>query len=88
MLFRSKDRSGLGLAPSPSGLTVVHVAANSPASADWTAGDEVVAINGVRIDGSYNSGRLWRWRYGAPGTRVTLDLRGGDKRHLVLADYY
>lgn len=84
-----KDRSGLGLAPSATDLTVVHVASGSPAAqAGWGVGEHVVAVNGRPIDGSYTRGLLWQWRYGQAGTRVTLKLADGTTRTLRLADYY
>lgn len=84
-----RDRSGLGSAPSPTGLTVVHVAANSPAEkGGWAAGDRIVAINGHPVDADYTHGELWRWRYGPAGTLVKLKMAGGDMRELRLADYY
>jgi len=84
-----KDRSGLGVAASPIGLAIVHVAANSPAEkAGWAIGDRIIMVNGRPIDADYTHGRLWRWRYGPAGTLVTLTMAAGDKRELRLADYY
>lgn len=84
-----KDRSGLGLAASPSDLTVVHVAIGSPAAqAGWTAGERIVAVNGAQIDSAYTRGSLWQWRYGHAGERITLRLADGKMRTLKLADYY
>ncbi len=84
-----KDRSGLGIAASPTDLTVIHVAVGSPAAqGGWTVGDRVVALNGFPIDTSYTRGALWQWRYGRPGEVVTLTLADGAMRTLKLADYY
>lgn len=84
-----RDRSGLGSAPSATGLTVVHVAAGSPAErGGWAAGDRIIAVNGHPVDADYTHGELWRWRYGAAGTLVKLTMAAGDVRELRLADYY
>nr|WP_255326037.1 PDZ domain-containing protein [Sphingobium sp. 15-1] len=84
-----KDRSGLGLAASPTALTVVHVAANSPAEkAGWAVGDRIVAVNGHSIDANYTRGELWQVRSRPAGTLVKLTMASGDVRELRLADYY
>ena len=84
-----KDRSGLGLAASSTGLTVVHVSLNSPAAqAGWAIGERIVAVDGHPIDDTYTRGSLWRWRYGQAGIRVTLKLADRTMRELKLADYY
>lgn len=84
-----KDRSGLGLAASPTELTVVHVAAGSPATrSGWAAGDRIAAVKGLPIDTSYTRGSLWQWRYGPAGEKVALKLTDGTTRTLKLADYY
>lgn len=84
-----KDRSGLGVATSSTALTVVHVAANSPAEKNgWAVGERIVTVNGHPIDADYTHGTLWRWRYGLPGTRVELGTDTGSKRDLTLANYF
>lgn len=84
-----KDRSGFGLAVSPSALTVAHVAAPSPAEmSGWSIGDQIVRINGQPIDPSYTRGELWRWRFLPAGTHVRLVDGSGIVRRLTLADYY
>ena len=84
-----KDRSGLGFAASPTALTVVHVAANSPAEkGGWAIGDLIVGVNGHPVDADYTHGSLWRWRFGSAGTIVKLDTATGEHRTLRLADYY
>ena len=83
-----RDRSGLGSAPSSTGLTVVHVAAGSPAErGGWAAGDRIIAVNGHPVDADYTHGQLWRWRYGPAGTLVKLTMAAGNVRELRLADY-
>lgn len=84
-----KDRSGLGLAASPTGLDVVHVAANSPAGKDgWIPGNRIVAVNGFPIDADYTHGARWRWRFMPSGTVIKLKDQAGHDRQLRLADYY
>ena len=84
-----KDRSGLGLATSPTDLTVVHVGAGSPAAqAGWAVGERIVAVNGRPIDASYTRGSGWQWRYGRTGSRVMLGMADGATRTLTLRDYY
>lgn len=84
-----KDRSGLGLAPSATDLTVIHVAVGSPAArGGWAIGDRIVAIDGIRVDNSYTRNSLWRWRYERTGKRALLKLADGTTRTLTLEDYY
>lgn len=84
-----KDRSGLGFAASPTALTVVHVAANSPAEkGGWAVGDRIVTVNGHPIDADYTHGEIWRWRFGPAGTTVKLKDQAGHDRTLRLAEYY
>lgn len=84
-----RDRSGLGLAVKDDRLLVMHVASQSPAkSGGFRVDEEIVEIDGQRVDGTYNAGELWRWRYRPAGTRVELTLATGEKRQLRLADYY
>lgn len=84
-----KDRSGLGLAASPTTLTVVHVATGSPAEkAGWVVGDQIVAVDGHPIDADYTHGDLWRARSRPAGTLVRFTMAAGEKRALRLADYY
>lgn len=84
-----KDRSGLGLAVKPDRLLVMHVAAGSPAEAGgWREKEEIVEVDGQPVGPAYNVGNLWRWRFRAAGTLVTLKLSNGQVRGLHLADYY
>jgi predicted aspartyl protease len=88
-LMMLKDRSGLGFAALSTALSVIHVAANSPAArGGWSVGDRIVAVNGHRINANYTSGDLWRWRFGSPKTIVKLTLASGEERELELYDYY
>ncbi|WP_289024764.1 aspartyl protease family protein [uncultured Sphingomonas sp.] len=84
-----EDHSGFGLALRASELSVVHVAANSPAAAGgWQAGDRIQTVNGRPIDAAYIKGEHWRWRFMPPGTGVRLEDQTGRLRDLRLADYY
>lgn len=84
-----KDHSGLGTATAPTALTVVHVAANSPAEkGGWAIGERIVTVNGHPIDADYTHGTLWHWRYGPAGTHIRLGLEAGTTRDLELADYF
>lgn len=84
-----KDRSGLGLAASPSVLTVVHVAAGSPAEKNgWVMAERIMAVNNHPIGADYTRGTFWRWRFSPAGTLVKLDTATGETRELRLADYY
>ncbi|WP_272800329.1 retropepsin-like aspartic protease [Sphingobium sp. AntQ-1] len=84
-----KDRSGFGLAVSPSALTVAHVAVHSPAEkSGWSVGDRIVRIDGRPINASYTRGQLWRWRFLPAGTHFRLVDGSGIVRLLTLADYY
>jgi hypothetical protein len=76
-----KDRSGLGFAASSTGLTIVHVAVNSPAEkGGWAVWDRIVTVNGHPVDADYTHGSLRRWRYGPAGSRVKLGIAGGRSR--------
>ncbi|MFW2853780.1 hypothetical protein ACM61V_18060 [Sphingomonas sp. TX0543] len=84
-----KDPSGLGFAASPTSLTVVHVAANSPAEkGGGAAGDRIVTMNGHPTDADYTYGALWRFRFGPAGTRLKLGMDAGTTRELTLAEYF
>lgn len=82
-----KDRSELGFAVSTTALTVIHVAANSPAEkGGWVIGDRIVMVNGHPVDVDYTHGKLWRWRFDPIGEVVKLDIATGEHRTLRLAD--
>ena len=84
-----RDRSGLGIAVKPDRLVVVHVAPGSPAqAAGWRQDEQIIGVDGQRVEPSYNSGDLWRWRFRPAGTVVDLKLSDGPVRHLRLGDYY
>lgn len=84
-----RNRAGLHDVREGDRLRVVHVAAGSPAAvAGWREEEEIVAVNGVPVDDAYYRDGRDLWRYAAPGTEVSLDLAGGERRLLRLADYY
>ncbi len=84
-----EDHAGLGLARDGDHLVVKHVAVGSPAAAGgWREGEVIVAVDGRSIREAYADEEVRKWRNREPGTRVILTLAGGDRRELVLADYY
>lgn len=82
-----RDMSGLGFAVLEDRLQIVHVAQGGPAQGAWRIGEEIVAINGRRVDRGYGQ-TLWRWRSGGLGPRVHLTLATGAARTLELVRYY
>lgn len=81
-----KDRSGLRAIRAGDRLTVYFVAPGSPAEHDgWKAGDQIVAVNGTKIDAL---GATAHWQGMPSGTIIRLTLTTGEQRDLKLADYY
>jgi predicted aspartyl protease len=83
-----KDRSGIGAIPTQLGLRVLHIAEGSPAeSAGLKPGDQIVKIDGERVDSAYIVSHP---RMGArpAGTQSELTLSDSRIIHLTLADYY
>jgi hypothetical protein len=83
-----KDRSGIGGARRADRIVVRHVALNSPAeAAGLHAGDEIIGIDGRRIDASYPPPGE---RQGArpAGTKIELQLADGRTVNFILADYF
>ncbi|HEX6810621.1 MAG TPA: aspartyl protease family protein [Planctomycetota bacterium] len=82
----ARNRSGLALAHRGIHLEVLHVAAGSPAAAaKLRIGDCIRAINGVEITKGYWE-RAWSWTAEPAGTRVTLELVGGERRSYTLGE--
>lgn len=80
----ARERSGAAVSVVKGGLEVVHVAPGSPAdAAGWRIGERIVAV-----DGRPATREMSGWGWGAAGTAVELTLDGGERRRLVLADYY
>ena len=83
-----KDRSGIGAARLSDRIVVRHVAENSPAQhAGLTAGDEILELDGRRIDPTYPSADE-RQGLKAAGTRMSMTLSDGRVITMVLADYF
>jgi hypothetical protein len=84
-----KSTSGI-LAGFQSGeLAVLHIMRGSPAAAaGWQVGERICRIDGQPLPADYLASPLAGWAIGAPGRTVTLELCGGDKRQLTLADFY
>lgn len=84
---RSIDRSGLALAPEPTGLRVLHVSRGSPASeTGWKAGECICAVNGKPIEGA--DPQVTEWAKGPAGTTLELSMGDGSLRLLTLRTYY
>ena len=84
-----RDRSGLGLKIAQDRLTIVHVASHSPAAAqDVAVGDEILTVDGRRVDSGYLENGLWRWRFDPLRSRVRLRLAHGKEVDLRLGRYY
>jgi C-terminal processing protease CtpA/Prc len=84
-----KSTSGI-LAGFQSGeLAVLHIMRGSPAAAaGWQVGERICRIDGQLLPADYLASPLAGWAIGTPGRTVTLELCGGDKRQLTLADFY
>ena len=83
-----RDRTGLRAEHRSDALVVVEVVPGSPADdAGWRVGERIVAIDGRLVGPDYWV-ELFRWRYGAPGSRVVLRDGVGEERELVLEDYF
>jgi membrane-associated protease RseP (regulator of RpoE activity) len=83
-----RDRSGLQSTFRGDHLEVFFVAPGSPAeAAGLRKGQRLVAIDGTPISPDYLDGRF-RWRFGAPGTRVEMTDNAGRAYVIVLADYF
>jgi hypothetical protein len=85
-----KERSGLVLGQTVADRArVMMVAPGSPAALDgWKEGDEIIAIDGQKIDAGFGASARWRWSERPAGTVVTLTLSDGTSRQLTLADYF
>lgn len=78
-----RDRAGLMTSAKDGKRLIAFVAPSSPAAAlGLKSGDLIIDIDG---QGALpDSG----WTRGAAGRDVTLTLDGGERRHLILADYF
>jgi membrane-associated protease RseP (regulator of RpoE activity) len=83
-----KDRSGIGGVRYPNHIMVGHVAPESPAwAAGLRAGDDIVALDGQRIDRAYPLPGE-RQGYRPAGTPIQLALADGRSITFRLADYF
>jgi hypothetical protein len=83
-----KDRAGFGARRMGDHLEVVYVADGSPAAeAGLSVGDEIVAINGHKLNARYFA--HFRQNGSQPaGTHFDFTLATGARRRITLADYY
>ena len=85
----ARNRAGLDLTPSPDRLVVMLVRPGSPAErGGWKQDEEIIAIDGQKVDAKFSGSALSRWSEQPAGTDVALTLADGSIRHLTLADYY
>ena len=82
-----RDRSGLRMDLLSDRLKVVFVSPQGPSGgAGIKAGDEIVAVNGVRVGPGYYSRP--DWTRGPAGTQASVDLADGRNVSVTLRDYY
>jgi hypothetical protein len=85
----ARNRAGLDLQPADDRLKVLLVQPGGPAEhGSWKEGEEIIAIDGKKIDAKFSGSELSHWREAAPGTVVALTLADGSVRQLTLADFY
>ena len=81
------DRSGARFELAGDRLKATYVSPQGPAAvAGLKVGDEIVAIDGVKVDGKFYDRA--DWTRGAAGRAVTLQRSDGTTVKLTLADYY
>jgi membrane-associated protease RseP (regulator of RpoE activity) len=84
-----KDRLGISCKDQDGHLVVEFIAPGSPAAAaGMVAGEELVAIDGVALEGRPLRDRLRQVAHEAAGRSVRIGLRGGTERVVKLADYF
>ena len=82
-----RDRSGARFDLAGDRLKVVFVSPASPAaSAGLKPGDEIVAVDGRKVDAEYYDRA--DWSHGRPGTAVSLTRADGSQVTVTLADYF
>jgi predicted metalloprotease with PDZ domain len=81
------DRTGMRFERSATGLKVAFVSPQGPgAAAGLKAGDEIVAVDGQKIDAAYYERPDWT-RFAA-GRQVSLERADGSRVTVTLRDYY
>jgi hypothetical protein len=84
-----KNRSGLRTSFTGDRLRVTHLSRGGPAERlGWKEGEEIVAVDGVRVDPDYVAGSRSFWASGPAGTTVRLTMVDGSTRALTLEDYF
>jgi hypothetical protein len=85
----TKNRSGIRAPARTDRLKVQFVSPGSPADdAGWKVGEEIVAVDGVKITPDFTGGPKGQWSHGPSGTVVELTMADGSKRQLALRDFY
>ena len=83
------EGAGLGFSFGKQGLVVTNVMRHSPAeAAGFIAGEEVCEINGQAITRNYRSEPVSAWQKQPKGTKASLRLCSGERREIVLDDFY
>ena len=83
-----REMSGVLVAHRGSHLEIMHVARGSPAeSIGLQCGEHIISIDGARVDTTYFTGDLWRWRYGPAGKQVMVETEN-RRSTLRLMRYY
>jgi predicted aspartyl protease len=83
----ARDRAGLRTELAGDRLKIVYVSPDGPAAAaGLKPGDEIAAVDGLRVDGQYYDRP--EWNLGNAGRRVALELADGRRVELTLRDYY
>jgi predicted aspartyl protease len=71
------------------GAIIMHVMRGSPAAAAGLHdGDRVCAVDGAKVDATWQNSKLGNWHTDKPGRRVTLRLCDGREKILTLAEFY
>jgi hypothetical protein len=84
----NKDRLGFAAVAAQDSLRVVHVSTDSPAAkAGIRVGDEIVAVDGQKVDARYLASRARQGTRPA-GTIIHYTLRTGANITITLTDYY
>jgi predicted aspartyl protease len=86
---RAISTSGIQGEYSDDGAIIMHVMRGSPAAAAGLhEGDRVCAVDGAKVDATWQNSRLGNWHADKPGRRVTLRLCDGREKIITLAEFY